>query len=115
MQAAALICTWSAILFLPVYVFFGLSRPLSDLSGPVHEQSCGHGVQSRDCAARSLAATAIIALLPVVASLLAILVLGQVPLPAQWVAIIVVGMGVGLAAKHPSIRSALLKRPTQGE
>jgi drug/metabolite transporter (DMT)-like permease len=61
------------------------------------------------------AATAIIALLPVVASLLAIPVLGEIPLPAQWVAIIVIGMGVCLAAKRPSLRSAFLKRPAQGE
>ena len=58
------------------------------------------------------AATAIIALLPVVASLLAIPILGEVPLPAQWVAIIVIGMGVCLAARRPSVRSAVLKRPT---
>jgi hypothetical protein len=57
-------------------------------------------------------ATAIIALLPVVTSLLAIPVLGQVPLPAQWVVIIVIGMGVCLAAKRLSVRSAFLKRPT---
>ena len=50
------------------------------------------------------AATAIIALLPVVASLLAIPVLGEIPLPAEWVAIIVIGMGVRLAARA-SIRS----------
>lgn len=48
------------------------------------------------------AVTAIIALLPVVASLLAIPVLGEVPLPAQWVAIVVIGMGVCLAARRPS-------------
>jgi hypothetical protein len=37
-QAAALICTWSAILFLPVYALLGLSRlpraSLPDLAGP---------------------------------------------------------------------------------
>ena len=51
------------------------------------------------------AATAITALLPVVASLLAIPVLGEVPLPAQWFAIFVIGMGVCLAARRPSVRS----------
>ena len=61
------------------------------------------------------AATAIIALLPVVASLLAIPVLGEVPLPAQWAAIVVIGMGVCLAARRPSVRSAFPKRPTRGE
>jgi hypothetical protein len=59
------------------------------------------------------AATAIIALLPVVASLLAIPVLGEIPLPAEWVAIIVIGMGVCLAARGPSVRFASLSRASR--
>jgi drug/metabolite transporter (DMT)-like permease len=57
------------------------------------------------------AATAIIALLPVVASILAIPVLGEIPLPAQWAAIIMIGIGVCLAARYPPARPALPKRP----
>jgi drug/metabolite transporter (DMT)-like permease len=82
MQAAALICTWSAILFLPVYVFFGLSRlqlaSPSELAVQVIYQgpfmSCLAAVAfNRAVALRGpSAATAIIALLPVAASLLAI-------------------------------------------
>ena len=125
MQAAALICTWSAILFLPVYLFFGLSRlelaSTSELAFQMIYQglfmSCLAAVAFNRAVALlgPSAATAIIALLPVVASLLAIPVLCEIPLPAQWVAIIVIGMGVCLAAKRPSARSAFLKRPTQGE
>jgi drug/metabolite transporter (DMT)-like permease len=124
-QAAALICTWSAIRFLPVYEFFGLSRlqpaSPSELAFQVIYQglfmSCLAAVAFNRAVALlgPSAATAIIALLPVVASLLAIPVLCEIPLPAQWVAIIVIGMGVCLAAKRPSARSAFLKRPTQGE
>ena len=57
------------------------------------------------------AATAIIAFLPVVASILAIPVLGEIPLSAQWLAIIVIGIGVCLAAQRPPVRSVLPKRP----
>jgi drug/metabolite transporter (DMT)-like permease len=125
MQAAALICTWSDILFLPVYVFFGLSRlqlaSPSEFAFRVIYQgifmSCLAAVAFNRAVALlgPSAATAIIALLPVVASLLEIPVLGEVPLPAQWVAIIVIGLGVCVAAKRPSVRSAFLKRPAQGE
>lgn len=125
MQAAALSCTWSAILFLPVYLFLGLSRlELASPSELVFQviyqgifMSCLAVVAFNRAVALlgPSAATAIIALLPMVASLLAIPVLGEMPLPAQWVAIIVIGMGVCLAAKRPSVRSAFLKRPTKGE
>lgn len=116
MQAAALICTWSAILFLPVYVFLGLSRlqlaSPSELAVQVIYQgifmSC-LAVVAFNRAVTLLgpsAATAVIALLPMVASLFAIPVLGEMPLPTQWVAIIVIGIGVCLAARRPSVRSA---------
>ena len=120
MQAAALICTWSAILFLPIYLFFGLSRlELASPSELVFQviyqglfMSCLAAVAFNRAVALlgPSAATAIIALLPVVASLLAIPVLGEIPLPAEWVAIIVIGMGVCLAARGPSVRSASLRR-----
>jgi drug/metabolite transporter (DMT)-like permease len=56
------------------------------------------------------AATAIIALLPAVASILAIPILGEMPVPAQWEAIVMIGIGVCLAAKRPSVHLALPKR-----
>jgi drug/metabolite transporter (DMT)-like permease len=57
------------------------------------------------------AATAIIALLPAVASILAIPVLGEVPLPAQWAAIVAIGIGVCLAAKRQTARLTFPNRP----
>lgn len=114
MQAAALICTWSAILFLPVYAVFGLSRLALASPSELALQVAYQGVLMSCVAAVAFnravallgpsAATAIIALLPAVASLLAIPVLGEMPLPAQWAAIVIIGIGVGLAAKPPSIR-----------
>lgn len=122
MQAAALICTWSAILFLPVYAVFGLSRLALASPSELALQVVYQGVLMSCLAVVAFnravallgpsAATAIIALLPAVATLLAIPVLGEIPLPAQWAAIVVIGVGVGLAARRPSVRSAFLKRPT---
>jgi len=122
MQAAALICTWSAILFLPVYAVFGLSRFALASPSELALQVVYQGVLMSCLAVVAFnravallgpsAATAIIALLPAVASLLAIPVLGEIPLPAQWAAIVVIGIGVGLAAQRPSVRSAFPKRPT---
>jgi drug/metabolite transporter (DMT)-like permease len=120
MQAAALICTWSAILFLPVYAVFGLSRLALASPSELALQAVYQGVLMSCLAVMAFnravvllgpsAATAIIALLPAVASLLAIPVLGEIPLPVQWAAIVIIGIGVGLAAKPPSVRSAFPKR-----
>ena len=92
MQAAALVCTWSAVLFLPVYVLLGLSRfalaPPSELAFQVVYQgvfmSCLAAVAFNRAVALlgPSAATAIIALLPAVASLLAVPVLGEIPVTA---------------------------------
>jgi drug/metabolite transporter (DMT)-like permease len=120
-QAAALICTWSAILFLPAYVLLGLSRlPLVSPS-ELAVQTVYQGVFMSCLAVVAFnravtllgpsAATAIIALLPAVASIIAIPVLGEIPLPAQWAAIVMIGIGVCLAAKRPPVRPALPKRP----
>jgi drug/metabolite transporter (DMT)-like permease len=114
-QAAALICTWSAILFLPAYAVLGLSRlPLASSSELAFEAVYQGVFMSRVAVVafnRAVAllgpsaATAIIALLPAVASILAIPVLGEMPLPIQWVAILMIGIGVCLAAKRPPVRS----------
>ena len=76
MQAAALVYTWSAVLFLPVYVLLGLSRfalaPPSKLAFQVVYQgvfvSCLAAVAFNRAVALlgPSAATAIIALLPAV-------------------------------------------------
>lgn len=110
-QAAALICTWSALLFLPVYLLSGVSRlPLASPSELV-VQILYQGVAMSCLAVISFnravallgptAATAIIALLPAVASLIAIPVLGEVPAPMQWIAIGAIGIGVLLASRRP--------------
>lgn len=118
-QAAALVCTWSAILFLPAYVLLGLSRfalaSPSELAFQVVYQgifmSCLAAVAFNRAVALlgPSAATAIIALLPAVASLLAVPVLGEIPVRAQWAAIVMIGIGVCLAARRPSVRSAFRK------
>ncbi len=119
MQAAALICTWSAILFMPIYAMFGLSRLALASPAELAFQVFYQGVLMSCVAAVAFnravavlgpsAATAIIALLPAVATLLAIPVLGEIPLPAQWAAIVIIGTGVGLAAKRPTVRPDIRK------
>lgn len=108
-QSAALICIWSAVLFLPAYFFLGLSRFGLTSTGEIALQAGYQGVLM-SCVAivtfnravsllGSAAATAIIALLPAVASILAIPVLGEVPTPIESVGIAVIVIGVLLAAK----------------
>lgn len=125
MQAAALVCIWSAVLFLPVYVLLGLSRfalaPPSELAFQIVYQgvfmSCLAAVAFNRAVALlgPSAATAIIALLPAVAALLAVPILGEIPVPAQWAAIVMIGIGVCLASRRPSVRSALLIHPVRRE
>ncbi|WP_246149193.1 DMT family transporter [Skermanella pratensis] len=115
-QAAALICFWSAVLFLPAYLLSDLAR-LGD--APVREvvvQAIYQGVLMSAVAIvtfnravsllGSAAATAIVALVPVVASVMAIPVLGEVPTPIEGVAIAVIVVGVALAARPPRVRPA---------
>jgi drug/metabolite transporter (DMT)-like permease len=124
MQAAALVCTWSAVLFLPVYVLLGLSRFALALPSELAFQVVYQGVFMSCLAAVAFnravallgpsAATAIIALLPAAASLLAVPVLGEIPVTAQWAAIVMIGIGVCLATRRPSVRSAFPKHPIRG-
>ena len=108
-QAAALICFWSAILFLPIYIFGGLSRLAMASPSEIGLQAVYQGVLMSAVAIVSFnrsvallgpsAATAIIALIPVVASLAAIPVLGELPSGGECVALAVVVGGVLLAAR----------------
>ncbi len=108
-QAAALICFWSAVLFLPVYILGGLSRLALASPGELGLQAVYQGGLMSGVAIVSFnrsvallgpsAATAIIALIPVVASLAAIPVLGELPSPGECVALAVVVGGVLLAAR----------------
>jgi len=111
-QAAALICIWSAIVFLPAYILFGLSHLGQASTSEIALQLFYQGVLMGAVAlvtfnrAVSLlgasAATAMIALVPAVASLLAIPALGETPSFVEGIAIAVVVVGVLLAASRPS-------------
>lgn len=108
-QSAALICLWSAALFLPAYLFLGLSRFSLASPGEIALQAIYQGVLMSGVALitynravsllGSAAATAIIALLPAVASILAIPVLGETPSPAECVSIVIIVLGVLLASR----------------
>ena len=108
-QSAAFICVWSALLFVPAYGLLGLSHLGMASAGEVAFQAVYQGVFMSVVAvitfnrAVSLlgpsAATAIIALVPAVATLLAIPVLGEWPAPAEAAAIVAIVAGVLLVAK----------------
>lgn len=126
-QAAALICVWSAVLFLPVYVFGGLSRLALASPGEIGLQALYQGVLMSGVAIVSFnrsvallgpsAATAIIALIPAVAALAAIPILGEVPSPREWIALAAVIGGVLLAARPvrtslPAGASTMTRHPS---
>lgn len=126
-QAAALICVWSAIVFLPLYLLLGLSNFGAASAGEIALQAGYQGVLMSAVAivvfnrAVSIlgagAATAIIAFLPAVATLLAIPVLGEVPGVAEGFAIAVVVAGALLAARPrlPDSRRPDLTLSTRNE
>lgn len=108
-QAAALICFWSAVLFLPAYIFGGLSRLALASASEIGLQAFYQGALMSGVAIvafnRSVAllgpsaATAIIALIPAVAALVAIPVLGELPSLGEGIALSAVIGGVLLAAR----------------
>ncbi len=109
MQSAALICFWSAILFLPFYLGLGLSRLGHTSSGELLFQAIYQGVLmsvvalvafNRAVAALGArAAAAIIALLPAVASAIAVPILGEIPSLIGGGSLAVIALGVFLAAR----------------
>jgi drug/metabolite transporter (DMT)-like permease len=115
-QSAALICLWSAALFLPAYLFLGLSRFSLASPGEIALQAVYQGVLMSGVALitynravsllGSAAATAVIALLPAVASVLAIPALGETPSPAEGMSIVVIVLGVLLASRPTPARRA---------
>ena len=115
LQSAALICVWSAVLFLPPYLWFGASRLDRASAGELAVQGFYQGVLMSAVAIVTFnravtllgpsAATAIIALIPVSTSLLALIILGEVPTVAGGLAIVLIVLGVVLAARPaPSAR-----------
>lgn len=126
-QSAALVCLWSIALYLPVYLFLGLSRFSLASSGEIALQALYQGVLMSGVALitynravsllGSSAATAVIALLPAVASVLAIPVLGETPSLAEALSIVVIVLGVLLASRpaptsHASTRRASTRSQT---
>lgn len=109
LQSAALICFWSAVLFVPFYIGSGISRLGQASLQELALQGVYQGVLMSAVAIVTFnravailgpgAATAVIALIPVVATLIAIPVLGEMPGPAAMVAIGVIVCGVVLAAR----------------
>jgi drug/metabolite transporter (DMT)-like permease len=109
LQAAALICFWSALLFVPVYLWFGLGHLGHASTQELLLQGIYQGglmsavaIVTFNRAVAQLgpgAATAVIALIPAVSSLIAIPVLGEVPGPLAAMAIAVIICGVVLAAR----------------
>lgn len=113
-QAASLICVWSSVAYLPVYLMLGLGR-LGDASvAELVVQAVYQGVLMSGVALVAFnravgllgaaAAAAVIALLPVVAAILAIPVLHEVPTPFEGTALSVVVVGVLLAASPNAAR-----------
>lgn len=112
LQSAALICFWSAVLFLPVYVGLGLSHLALASPQEIAFQLFYQGVLM-SCVAlfaynRAIealgasAAAAMMALIPVLSTLLAIPVLGEIPSPAGMAAILVMAAGVAMASRPPA-------------
>lgn len=109
LQAAALICFWSALFFLPAYFWFGLGHLGHASTQELVLQGVYQGILMSVVAVitfnravallGSAAATAMIALVPVAASLLAVAVLGEVPSVPASAAILVIVTGVVLAAR----------------
>ena len=111
-QSAGLICFWSSVVYLPIYLALGLSRlPLASwqelLSQGIYQGvlMSAVGIVTFNRAVVLLGpvgASAIIALLPVMAALIGVPVLGEVPAPLDIAAIAVIALGVLLAARSPA-------------
>lgn len=108
-QAAALICIWSTILYLPIYIGAGLSRIPEASLHEIAFQALYQGVLM-SCVAivtfnRAVtllgpnAAAAIIALVPGSAAVMGAIFLGEIPTPLEWIALAVIFLGVLLASK----------------
>jgi drug/metabolite transporter (DMT)-like permease len=119
-QSAALICVWSTALYLPAYLFLGLSRfSLASSPAEIALQAVYQGVLMSGVALitynravsllGSSAATAVIALLPAVASILAIPFLGETPSLAEGMSIVVIVLGM-LLASWPARRASIVSQ-----
>jgi drug/metabolite transporter (DMT)-like permease len=108
LQSAALICVWSSALYLPAYILFGLSRITGASASELLVQTTYQGVCMSVVALvafnraiaipGSRAAAAIMASVPVMATLLAAPILGERPSLPAVVAIAIIALGVIMAA-----------------
>jgi drug/metabolite transporter (DMT)-like permease len=108
LESATLMCIWSAVLYLPVYVGMGVSRLATASLHELLIQGFYQGVLMSVVAMISFnravtligarGAAAIIAFVPVLAALLAIPFVGEVPTPSGAFAIALIACGVILAA-----------------
>lgn len=109
LQAAALISVWSALFFLPLYVGLGLSRlhhaSLQEIGLQLFYQGVLMSVVALFAYNRAVdalgagPAAAMMALVPVLATLLAIPVLQEIPSWPGMAAILVIALGVAMAAR----------------
>lgn len=108
-QSAALICFWSAVIFVPLYLLSGVSRLEQAPAAEIAVQAFYQGVLMSSVALISFnrgvallgssGAAAMIALVPVAAALLAIVFLGEAPALTEGLSIAVIVAGVLLAAR----------------
>jgi drug/metabolite transporter (DMT)-like permease len=113
-QSAALICFWSGLIFVPAYLILGIGHLGQAPRAEIAVQGFYQGVLMSIVALIGFnravallgpsAAAAMIALVPVVASLLAIAVLGEIPTMAEGVTIAFIVAGVLLAARPEGSR-----------
>jgi drug/metabolite transporter (DMT)-like permease len=111
LAAAALVCVWSAILFLPYYAIFHGANLARAGWGEIAFQTLIQGVLSSvvslvayNRALQLLGASrgaAIASLVPVLATLCAIPLLGEWPAPLDWLGVAIISIGVYLATGGP--------------
>ena len=109
MQSAALICFWSGLIFVPLYLVLGTGHLGQAPTAEIAVQGFYQGVLMSIVALISFnravtllgasAAAAMIALVPVIASLLAVAFLGEIPTVAEGVSIAFIVAGVLLATR----------------
>ncbi|MGX1787409.1 DMT family transporter [Bosea sp. NPDC055332] len=116
LQSAALICFWSGVIFVPAYLILGIGHLGQAPTVEIAVQGFYQGVLMSIVALISFnravtllgasAAAAMIALVPVIASLLAIVFLGEIPTVAEGISIAFIVTGVLLATRPTSAPAA---------
>lgn len=111
LEAATLLCMWSAVIYMPLYVLLGLSRLELASASELLLQAFYQGVLMSVVAITSFnravtligprAAAAIIAAVPVLSALLAIPFIGEIPTASGAIAIAMIAFGVVLGAWPP--------------